>query len=517
MQVEQLARAALLAGPTPEAGLLLGEALHELGAFDEAEQVLSEAERTAPTDDALYTFVAEMRALNLMWGLRRHDDALAVNRAAQVHGTDPTASQELTLWEATLLTYSGRPIDALAVLESVDEADTPRARALRAVAEVSALAATGRPETAAAQARVAFAEHVQMPVQVAIANAGIHVINEIHALIEAGALRHAHSYAAGGVRSHSTERAAGRIHVALVPPRPQRTASRRGRDRAPLARRSRRPLPRSTTCSDRAGLRSRCSRPLTRGWAMRPAAAAAVAELDREPEFAFARAEQEFGRAWALVAAGDVPGGRRVLREAAELAGDTGYRVTEAWLLHDIARLGEPAAVADRLEVLAAECEGDLVAAYAAHARAATGERPEPLARGRRRLRGDRRLAPRRGGRDAKPRKRAQRQNDRRAASAASMRVESLLEACEGARTPALATTDSLVPLSAREREIATFAAHGDTATEIAARLFLSKRTVNNHLQNVYTKLGISGRAELAAALGETAPVTSVDPALPPS
>ena len=59
---------------------------------------------------------------------------------------------------------------------------------------------------------------------------------------------------------------------------------------------------------------------------------------------------------------------------------------------------------------------------------------------------------------------------------------------------PRLATTASLVPLSARERDIATFAAQGETAKEIAARLFLSMRTVNNHLQNVYTKLGISGR-----------------------
>jgi DNA-binding NarL/FixJ family response regulator len=67
------------------------------------------------------------------------------------------------------------------------------------------------------------------------------------------------------------------------------------------------------------------------------------------------------------------------------------------------------------------------------------------------------------------------------------------------------------VPLSTREREIADFARRGETAKEIAARLFLSVRTVNNHLQSVYAKLGISGRSELARALGETASITPDD------
>ena len=65
---------------------------------------------------------------------------------------------------------------------------------------------------------------------------------------------------------------------------------------------------------------------------------------------------------------------------------------------------------------------------------------------------------------------------------------------------------------TARERDIATYAARGETAKDIAARLFLSTRTVNNHLQNVYTKLGISGRRELADALGLTDPISEPGP-----
>jgi pimeloyl-ACP methyl ester carboxylesterase/DNA-binding CsgD family transcriptional regulator len=59
--------------------------------------------------------------------------------------------------------------------------------------------------------------------------------------------------------------------------------------------------------------------------------------------------------------------------------------------------------------------------------------------------------------------------------------------------------------LSRREREIALLTARGETATEIAGHLFLSKRTVESHLASVYGKLGVGSKTELirrAAELG---------------
>jgi DNA-binding CsgD family transcriptional regulator len=43
------------------------------------------------------------------------------------------------------------------------------------------------------------------------------------------------------------------------------------------------------------------------------------------------------------------------------------------------------------------------------------------------------------------------------------------------------------------------------TSREIAETLVVSTRTVENHLQRAYEKLGLSGRSELAAALGSDA------------
>ena len=49
---------------------------------------------------------------------------------------------------------------------------------------------------------------------------------------------------------------------------------------------------------------------------------------------------------------------------------------------------------------------------------------------------------------------------------------------------------------------MAVLAADGLSSREIADRLYLSHRTVENHLQRIYDKLGVSNRHQLAAVLG---------------
>ena len=57
--------------------------------------------------------------------------------------------------------------------------------------------------------------------------------------------------------------------------------------------------------------------------------------------------------------------------------------------------------------------------------------------------------------------------------------------------------------LSRREREVALLASRGETAPAIAAKLFISERTVESHLGSAYTKLGVATKAELIRRASE--------------
>ena len=55
--------------------------------------------------------------------------------------------------------------------------------------------------------------------------------------------------------------------------------------------------------------------------------------------------------------------------------------------------------------------------------------------------------------------------------------------------------------LTERERQVAALVVDRRTNPEIAAALFLSKKTVETHLRNMFRKLGVSSRVELARAV----------------
>jgi DNA-binding CsgD family transcriptional regulator len=205
----------------------------------------------------------------------------------------------------------------------------------------------------------------------------------------------------------------------------------------------------------------------------------------------------EQARAWVAACNDDIPTAIDVLRRLAERLRTDGFAGHEVFALHDLIRLGAIDGPAERLQRLGNAVEGALAQAMAWHARAAAGRDGAALM-----VAADEfadlgmNLYAAEAAANAVSLLRAVRSS---ATPRAAGRLSDLIARCDGARTPALDVKHPT--LTARERQIAKLAAAGVPSKEIADQLYLSSRTVDNHLMRVYAKLGVGGRAELAAAL----------------
>lgn len=62
--------------------------------------------------------------------------------------------------------------------------------------------------------------------------------------------------------------------------------------------------------------------------------------------------------------------------------------------------------------------------------------------------------------------------------------------------TPRTAPPPAFPALTDREREILGYIAQGLSNSEIAHRLYLSQKTVRNHVSNIFSKLQVADRAQ---------------------
>jgi DNA-binding CsgD family transcriptional regulator len=223
------------------------------------------------------------------------------------------------------------------------------------------------------------------------------------------------------------------------------------------------------------------------------------AEATGNPAVRIYQPEVTGAAGWVAAAQGEHERARGLVSEAAEAAAGHETWAVEASLRHDVARLGAPEAVADRLSALAALTGLPLVDAYARHARGLAGRDPALLEEAALDFeRAGAVLLAAEAHAAAAPlfRQEGLRASEMRAAG----RAQAARALCQGATTPALALAqgpDELALLTRREREVVSLAGRGVPNREIAAQLGLSVRTVANHLNRAYAKLGVSGRAEV--------------------
>jgi len=210
----------------------------------------------------------------------------------------------------------------------------------------------------------------------------------------------------------------------------------------------------------------------------------------------YARAET-----WARAAGGDIKGALRCTVAQAERSIQAETPALAVTALHCAVRLGAAVPVVDRLAELLNPMQGPLPELVGAHARASAdgdGMALLKVADGFAAL-GFLVYAAEAAAQAADAFS-ARRGSGSAATRRAAGRATQLARLCQHLDSPALGRLTA-PNLSARERQIAGLAAAGRTSQEIADELVLSVRTVENHLQHAYTKLGISGRNELSGLI----------------
>ncbi|SBV25104.1 AAA family ATPase [Micromonospora krabiensis] len=211
-------------------------------------------------------------------------------------------------------------------------------------------------------------------------------------------------------------------------------------------------------------------------------------------------ADAELTAAWLAAADGQLATAVGALRDLAGRADQAKTITVEC--LHLLARLEPTAGTAERLAQVAAECDSPLFTLWADYAHALAADDPAALERVGTALEASGYLALALEAMVAAETAYGRR-GDHRRANLLARRADLLQQRCGGYSPPLRprpgSSKDELTP---RERQICELAAAGHDNAAIAAELVLSVRTVENHLQRSYVKLGLRGRAGLAQALG---------------
>jgi DNA-binding NarL/FixJ family response regulator len=496
----RLSRAAWQQWGEVEAAHLLGKSLDYVGRNEEAEEVLARAWPLAD-DDRTRTDIALRRASNLFRTLGRANDANVLLAEARRSISDPGCGRELDALQGNHLLLAGEVARAIELSMPLLAEPGDSAFAQASLDAGMALALAGRTDAAIRHTEDGLSARLGLLDETQLSTVGVYTVGLVWALAEAGRLTEATAIAETGYHMALEQgRADGQAWLSAVLARMcllqgrLATSAQLFREAATLYESLGHPGRRWCL----GGLAQAAGQQNDRAGGL-----AAIAGLDQALPTPVRLLDVEIlrGRAWVLLIQHDRGGAERTFWEAADLAAAWGQLASEAAALHDLIRIGSAPDAAKRLLELTDRVDGEFMAARAIHARAAVAEDMALSAEASLRFEaiGARLLA---AEASALERQLATSAGLHRRASAAGARVQQLLADCEGAVTPAVSAPTELHRLSSRERDVANLAAEGLSSREIADRLYVSVRTVDNHLQRIYAKLGITSRQEITEALG---------------
>ncbi|MFF7859419.1 LuxR C-terminal-related transcriptional regulator [Streptomyces sp. NPDC007904] len=481
------------------AQVLMGDALFQMGHWSAAEDMLSAAGAAAQGDEEVVA-VAMTRVENLL-GRAPLSAALEANTEALSAVTSPVGRYTLTINEGYILISKGNVTEGLQRLEILED-DVQRAQYvtpwLRGVlTKALGLSLAGHTQLSAVWAQRGYDAYVDLTQEVLAPDAAAQKLPWVLALCEGGMMARAAHEGEDAYDQLSEFSSVARMWMSVLVARTQWLAGR-----VPLARR----WYAEAIALAREVENTIILRPALSGLAACAAvqgditaAESALDELSALPEIAgfLSEGELQTGRAWLEVARGNLTGARELLADGAASARATGHVTAESLLLTDIARLGAPQDVAQRLTELAEEGDGALLPARAELAMALADSDAKKLRTVALQCEeiGADLLAAEAYSASAEVLRRV---GAPRAATDAENRAAACLARCGNVRTPLSARSIAPAPLTEREREIAAAAASGASSKSIAAELHLSVRTVNNHLHRAYAKLGVSDRRSLA-------------------
>ncbi|HSB86687.1 MAG TPA: LuxR C-terminal-related transcriptional regulator [Ilumatobacteraceae bacterium] len=480
---------------------VLAEAHAVQGHHDEVERIIA-AVWDEPLGDPQRATLARRLAGTRFYGRSELDGALAAYESALERLTDPEQIAAIDVRRAALLAGAGRPIEALRIADSVPASTSAQTRVELAAARAVSLISLGRCDEAIALSRQAAQDQASLPGWLARRGMAQHIGNEGRALAYSGRYAEARALLAPATeRALATNAKAAWVWFEMALAEIARDTGRAREairrfqavaDAAPSAGQEAALVWAHVGVAQGHLLLGECS----------PAASALQRADDAgESPVATSYGTRERTRAWLDACRGDLAKARERTREIADHSRRGGVHTFEAALLNDLVRLGCADEAVQRLQELATCLDGPLVQAHARHALGMAERDPVVMAEVVDRYEAMDVLGL--GSEAAAELAEIYRsRGEARRATAVQQRSAELAERAGGIRTPALARGRSVEPLTSREREVALLARAGVRSREIGERLHLSTRTVDTHLARVYRKLGITGREELAAALG---------------